>query len=319
MSRRKKAGADALATVSTDGMLDVERARDLIANSRDVEQLFAITAGAEAVAQYHRVRGASISAVNDAIEIAIRAQRRIGQFLDENVPAQGGRPPETDPEDASSKKLTLKEIGLAKKEARRCRQLAAIGEDELDQHIKAIRAKGERLTTAGTIAATSESKDYDGDEWGTPPEIIALARDVLGEIDLDPASNERAQTVVLAGSYYTKREDGLSCDWKGRVWLNPPYSQPLIAQFTGHLIDQVGAGNVEEAICLVNNGTETEWCQRLLASCNAVCFSGQRIAFLDKDGKPQKGTRQGQLLFYFGDDPDSFEASFSDVGQVLRP
>lgn len=315
MSRRKK--GDALATVSSDGMLDVERARDLIKNSRDVEQLFAITAGAEAVAQYHRVRGASISAVNDAIEIAIRAQRRIGEFLNEAVPAQGGRPPATDSDEAGSK-LTLKEIGLAKKEARRCRQLAAIGDDELDQHIKAVRAKGERLTTAGTIAATSESRDYDGDEWGTPPEIVALARDVLGEIDLDPASNERAQTVVLAKAYYTRREDGLSCDWRGRVWLNPPYSHPIVAQFTQHLLEQVESGNVEEAICLVNNATDTEWCQNMLAACSAVCFAGKRIAFLDRDGKPKKGTRQGQLAFYFGPDADAFEASFSDLGQVLR-
>lgn len=312
--RRSKSGALAIAP---EQMMDIERARDLIAHSNDVDELFKIGAGAEAVAQYHRVRGASVSAVNAAMEIAIRAQRRIGQFLDENVPAQGGRPPkETDSDETG--KLTLKDVGLAKKEARRCRQLAAIDDDALDTHIKAVCAKGERLTTSGTIAATSETKDYDGDEWGTPPEIIALARDVFGEIDLDPASNERAQTVVLAKSYYTKAQDGLSCDWNGSVWLNPPYSHPLIAQFTGHLLEQIESGHVEEALCLVNNATDTEWCQNLLARCAAVCFVGRRIPFLDRDGKPQKGTRQGQLVFYFGSDPDSFEASFSDLGQVLR-
>lgn len=31
------------------------------------------------------------------------------------------------------------------------------------------------------------------DEWGTPPHIIAAAREVMGGIDFDPYSNDKAQ------------------------------------------------------------------------------------------------------------------------------
>ena len=61
------------------------------------------------------------------------------------------------------------------------------------------------------------------DEWYTPKEII----DALGEFDLDPCApvNPLWQTAKVM---YNKNADGLKQDWKGRVWLNPPYSRPLI-------------------------------------------------------------------------------------------
>jgi hypothetical protein len=45
-----------------------------------------------------------------------------------------------------------------------------------------------------------------GDEWFTPPECIAHARAVLGDIDLDPASCEIAQQVVRAQVFLHRRD-----------------------------------------------------------------------------------------------------------------
>lgn len=131
------------------------------------------------------------------------------------------------------------------------------------------------------------------DEWITPPWIIALARDVLGRIDLDPASSDSANASVQAKYYYT-RDKPCSLPWGGRVWLNPPYSRGLIKPF----VEKFCTENFDSGIMLVNADTSTEWFHRALESCNAVCLLRKRVSFIDpKTWKPTKGNTRGQAIF----------------------
>ena len=120
-------------------------------------------------------------------------------------------------------------------------------------------------------------------EWRTPPHIVELARELLGAIDLDPASSDEAQKVVAADTYYTKERDGLSHTWSGRVFMNPPYSRGLLDQFVRKL---VSSDVVTEWVVLLNNTTETNAGQLLLSSASRVCFPHGRLAFVGPDGTP---------------------------------
>lgn len=176
-------------------------------------------------------------------------------------------------------------------------------------------AKGYPLTAANHAA--SDDPDYDGDEWFTPIVVIEAARAVMGAIDLDPASNAEANEVVKAEMYYSKEDDSLTegLEWHGRVWLNPPYSGVLIRQFVAKLIAQYEAGNVTEAIILTNNSSDTGWFHDLLSRYPA-CFTRGRIQFWRPDSDAF-GARQGQTLFYLGNDFDAFRFVFSEIGQVV--
>ncbi len=61
-------------------------------------------------------------------------------------------------------------------------------------------------------------------EWYTPSKYIEAAREVMGEIDLDPASSDLANQTVKASMYYSQQEDGLILPWHGNCWINPPYT-----------------------------------------------------------------------------------------------
>lgn len=77
------------------------------------------------------------------------------------------------------------------------------------------------------------------DEWYTPIEIIRS----LVDFDLDPC----APIVPLwqtAKVMYNRNDDGLTKEWHGRVWLNPPYSRPLIEQFVRRMAEH-GNGNLD--------------------------------------------------------------------------
>lgn len=153
------------------------------------------------------------------------------------------------------------------------------------------------------------------DEWYTPRHVIEAARTVLGGIDLDPASCATAQEVVQASTYYTKEQDGLSLPWFGRVWLNPPYSMPLVAQFTERAHMTYSAGTITAAIILTNNVTDTEWCQRLLRA-YPMCMTRQRIKFFKPSRQAESAPRQGQIFFYLGADVARFTEVFSAFGVV---
>lgn len=164
-----------------------------------------------------------------------------------------------------------------------------------------------------TVAANHA--ETEGDDWCTPIEYVDAVREVLGTIDLDPATNEYGQSIIGASKFYTKQDDGLAHEWRGRVFLNPPYSVPMIDRFASKLLAEYMTGNVTEAIVLTNNSTETQWFQGLLSVCQVVCFPSRRLKFW-KNGNEVFATRQGQAFFYFGTS-DKFAKVFATFGTVL--
>ena len=136
-------------------------------------------------------------------------------------------------------------------------------------------------------------------EWYTPREYVDLAREVLGEIDLDPASSAVAQETVRAANYFTKADDGLSKEWRGRVFLNPPYAQPHIANFMQKMVDEHASGRVAGAVMLTNSNTDTGWFALGAKHASAICFTTGRIKFIDPHGE-RNAPLQGQAFFYFG-------------------
>lgn len=148
-------------------------------------------------------------------------------------------------------------------------------------------------------------------EWYTPAELIEAARLAMGSIDLDPASNDIAQKVVKARTYYTAETNGLDKTWTGNVWMNPPYASDLIGKFVDKMVSE--RKNYEQAVILVNNATETEWFNRLISIADAVCFPKSRVKFYMPDGKTG-APLQGQAVLYIGDNSEKFFEAFRQIG-----
>lgn len=159
----------------------------------------------------------------------------------------------------------------------------------------------------------------------TPGYIIELARETMGDIDIDPASCEVANTyLVKATQYFDKHSDGLIQEWNGRVWLNPPYDRGLIDLFVDKLFHEYSIGHTTQAIVLTNNATETRWCNRLVKQSDAVCLVFGRIHFCAPNSigqvyTPKGSPLQGQLITYIGDDWKRFCDKFKTLGICLRP
>lgn len=110
-------------------------------------------------------------------------------------------------------------------------------------------------------------------DWITPRWIL----DRLGDFDLDPCAS-MTQPWNTARDSFTMRDDGLSREWSGRVYLNPPFgreSQPWIERMADH-----GSG-----IAMLPARTETRmWFERVWGTAEAVCFLRGRPHFCRPDG-----------------------------------
>lgn len=200
------------------------------------------------------------------------------------------------------------------------RQFDLVQQREIIEQAKSIAKTDEearrelRVEMAAPVRGTLGTGD---NEWFTPAEWIDLARAVLGEIDLDPASNEQAQRTVRAAEFYTIADDGLTKDWRGNVWLNPPYAQPHIENFADKMLAEVANGHVDQAIMLTHNYTDTAWFQKLAAQADAICFPRGRIRFEAPDGSLAAPT-QGQALCYFGERAGRFVEVFGPTGLATK-
>lgn len=160
-------------------------------------------------------------------------------------------------------------------------------------------------------------------EWYTPPEYITAARQIMGDIDLDPASCELANQVVQAKQFYTKEQNGLMHRWYGRVWCNPPYGKTEQGQgsnleaFTRYLVNEYQSGHVEQAILLIPTNTATSWFDALWQF--PICFPHYRIRFYQESGEPSNGVSFGTCFVYLGPHNAKFEEVFSKFGHVAMP
>ena len=63
------------------------------------------------------------------------------------------------------------------------------------------------------------------EDWITPVEYLPYIDALLGDIDLDPCSTEKAnKDFIHAKNFYTKKDDGLNTEiaWTGKVYCFPP-------------------------------------------------------------------------------------------------
>lgn len=174
------------------------------------------------------------------------------------------------------------------------------------------------------------------DKWYTPVEIIRRSVNVLGRIDLDPASDEFGNSRVMADSYIDERENGLSAPWKPTeyypisVFLNSPGgklgNKSMAALFWVRLMKELEAGNIKHAIYIGFSAEQLQTSQgKGVPSLGDFycCIPAKRIRFDKPPGhvNNQAPSHSNIIVYVPGTERNltGFVSNFCDLGIITGP
>lgn len=146
----------------------------------------------------------------------------------------------------------------------------------------------------------------DSDDWYTPYYVI----EALGlTYDLDPCAPPGGVPWIPAAKVFTEANDGLTQFWVGRVWLNPPYSNPWmwVRRLKEH-------GN---GIALVPADTASAGWADTGPFAEAVCFLRHRVTFVRLGNDNVTSARFPSALLAWGDECAQAVRS-SGLGWVVK-
>lgn len=161
---------------------------------------------------------------------------------------------------------------------------------------------------------TMPQRGNSGDVWLTPKHII----DALGKFDLDPCAAPLPRPWETASASFVEADDGLSQEWFGRVWMNPPYGRGIGA-WMKKMAEHAKAGG--GGISLVFARTDTKaWQDYVLPYTKRILFLQGRLRFHTPDGLPGKDVANAPsaLIAYTID--DALALSESGIpGWIVEP
>jgi site-specific DNA-methyltransferase (adenine-specific) len=129
-------------------------------------------------------------------------------------------------------------------------------------------------------------------DWETPPKVFS-ALDKLFKFTLDPCATKKN---AKCKKYYTKKDDGLTKIWSGRVFVNPPYGREIYSWIKK--ARQESILNCEIVVTLLPARTDNYWWHEFVMTAKEIWFTKGRIIFFDK-GKVSGGSTFGSVVVIF--------------------
>jgi len=149
----------------------IQRLGLLLAAASSFDEVKEVVAGAEALRTFAKAIGAALAVQNDAAEIKIRGERRMGAELAKLPKNKGGRPSKKTGNASLPVSPKLDEIGVAPMQAHRWQTMARLTDDQFEAHVAGVKARGAELTSAGVHRLVVEGEAPA--EWPDLSEPIA--------------------------------------------------------------------------------------------------------------------------------------------------
>lgn len=114
--------------------------------------------------------------------------------------------------------------------------------------------------------------------WHTPRHLFETVESIVGRFNLDPCAPDDHGGAVRADIKFSAMDDGLSREWRGNVFMNPPYGT-MIRQWI--VKARIEAASGAKVIGLIPARTDTQWWHENINALADVVFLKGRLSFGD--------------------------------------
>jgi len=170
-----------------NALIKLDRATQLLAEAKTLDEVKAIANIAEAARAYARAARLGLEAYNHAAEVKVRAERKAGEMLAKIPKATGGKPYQSTSNNLLPVEKTLKELGVSKIQSSRWQEMAEIPEEQFEKFIE--DAIGQTpITTSGIVKETrliqmkNEFEKQSKTIKSLPPDIKLLEGDFFEKV-----------------------------------------------------------------------------------------------------------------------------------------
>lgn len=112
-------------------------------------------------------------------------------------------------------------------------------------------------------------------EWATPRWLFDAIARRYGPFDLDACATLENRK---CSEFFSIEVDGLTGDWYGRVWVNPPYARDQVARWLEKAYNESVRGC--HVTCLLPVRTGAEWWRDWVSKASVVEYLSQRVRFI---------------------------------------
>jgi hypothetical protein len=172
-----------------------------------------------------------------------------------------------------------------------------------------------------SLKHSSNNQEWYTPKWLLHPILEVLwyhnHHQVLGEINLDPASSLKANEVIQAEKYYTKQDNGLQQRWFGKVFCNPPSGiilgvKSLLLLFWEAAVNKYEV-EYDEGLFLLKLDLQSPAYHHFLTK--PFCLLSN-MKFRPNGEETEYLSPHGYVMVYFGTNVDHFVSVFENYGSI---
>lgn len=114
-------------------------------------------------------------------------------------------------------------------------------------------------------------------EWATPQWLFDVLNKECGPFNLDAAATKKN---AKCKKFFTKADDGLAQDWKGKTFVNPPYGRNVTGKWVAKAAEEACKKPGRTVVMLLPARTDTTWWHDVIATrARAIMFIRARVKF----------------------------------------